>query len=68
METLKSVLSYVTPDCFFGSLDIKDAYFSIPVSLDSQGWLAFYWDKKFFCIYSFAERPGNRTSRLYENA
>ena len=50
METLKSVLAFVTPDCFFGSLDIKDAYFSIPVSLDSQGWLAFYWDKKFFAF------------------
>ena len=50
METLKSVLAFVTPDCFFGSLDIKDAYFSIPVSLDSQGWLAFYWDEKFFAF------------------
>lgn len=50
METLKSVLAFVTPDYFFGSLDIKDAYFSIPVSLDSQGWLAFYWDKKFLAF------------------
>ncbi|MEW8545905.1 MAG: hypothetical protein AB2693_20475, partial [Candidatus Thiodiazotropha sp.] len=50
METLKSVLTLVTPDCFFGSLDIKDAYFSIPVSLDSQGWLAFFWDNKFYAF------------------
>ena len=52
METLKSVLTLVTPNCYFGTLDIKDAYYSIPVSRDSQGWLVFHWQNTFLCLHS----------------
>ena len=41
METLKSALTIVTPNCFFGCIDLKQAYFSIPVSVESKGWLVF---------------------------
>ena len=50
METLKSVLTLVTPNCYFGTLDIKDAYYSIPVSRDSQGWLVFHWQNTFYAF------------------
>ena len=42
METLKSALTIVTPNCLFGCIDLKQAYFfSIPVSVESQGWFVF---------------------------
>ena len=44
METLKAALNLVTPNCYFPSIDLKDAYYSVPVSTGSQGWLSFYWD------------------------
>ena len=34
METLKTVTKLITPGCWFYSLDLKDAYYSIPVHED----------------------------------
>ena len=41
METLKSAFTIVTPNCIFGCIDLKQAYFSIPVSVERQGWRVF---------------------------
>ena len=32
METLKSILSLITPGCYLASLDLKDAYYDTPRS------------------------------------
>ena len=50
MENLKSALTIVTPNCFFGCIDLKQAYFSIPVSVESQGWLVFWWHGQYFAF------------------
>ena len=50
METLKSALTIVTPNCFFGCIDLKQAYFSIPVSVESQGWLVYWWHGLYFAF------------------
>ena len=31
METLQSVVSLITPGCYLTSLDLKDAYYSVPI-------------------------------------
>ena len=31
METIKSVLNLVTPNCYMAKIDLKDAQFSIPI-------------------------------------
>jgi len=36
METLKTVRNLITPDCWFYSLDLADAYYSIPVHKELQ--------------------------------
>ena len=39
METFQSVLSLITPGCYWASMDLKDASYSIPVAtlrLDSH--------------------------------
>ena len=48
METLKQALELITQDCWFASLDLKDAYFSIWVEEQSQEYLKFVWQGKVF--------------------
>jgi hypothetical protein len=43
METLESIITLMTPNCFMCSLDLKDAYYSVPVSLEHQKYLCFPW-------------------------
>lgn len=43
METLESVLDLVTPGCFMACVDLKDAYYSIPVHRDHRKYLRFEW-------------------------
>ena len=31
MDSLQTIIKLVTPDCFMASIDMKDAYYSIPV-------------------------------------
>ena len=41
METIKSVLNLVTPNCYMANIDIKDAYYSIPILPEHQNFLKF---------------------------
>ena len=41
METIKSVLNLVTSDCYMAKIDIKDAYYSIPILPEHQKFLKF---------------------------
>lgn len=41
METLSSILALVTKGCFFTKIDLKDAYYSIPVRDQDQNLLKF---------------------------
>ena len=36
METITTILSSVRPNCYMGSIDIKDAYYSVPVCEEDQ--------------------------------
>lgn len=44
LEALKTALAFVNKDCLFASIDLKDAYYSIPVHRESQGRLMFSWE------------------------
>ena len=43
MDTLKSILNLIQKDCFLASLDLKDAYYSVPVARDHRKYLRFLW-------------------------
>ena len=48
METLKSAISLMTPDCYFGSVDIADAFYSIPIRTSDRKYFRFwYGDQKY---------------------
>lgn len=44
METLKTALSLVKPNAYFGSLDLRQAYYSLQILTESRKFLRFIWD------------------------
>ena len=48
METITTILSLVRPNCYMGSIDIKDAYYSVPVCEEDQKYLKFIFDGQLF--------------------
>ena len=46
METIKSILTLVTPYCYMATVEIKDGYFSVPILLEHQKYLKFYFRGK----------------------
>ena len=53
METIMSILKLVTPLTYFTKIDLKDAYYTIPVSPSHQKYLKFANNQdlyKFTCL------------------
>lgn len=53
METLKSAITLMTSDCWFASIDLKDAYYSIPIHNADKKYLRFIWNEtcyQFCCL------------------
>ena len=48
METLKTVLTLIKPNVFFASIDLKQAYYSVPIKQDSRKYLRFRWQGKIY--------------------
>jgi hypothetical protein len=46
METFQTALASIQKDDFLTSLELKDAYFRIPVALDHKKYLRFLWEKQ----------------------
>ena len=43
MDSLSSVLNLITKNCWMASVDMKDAYYSCPISPSHQKYLKFIW-------------------------
>ena len=41
METIKSILNLVIPNCYMIKIDTNDAYYSIPILVEHQKFLKF---------------------------
>ena len=50
---IKNGLALVKPNCFFCSLDLKDAYFSVHVNKSSQEYLKFLWGGQLYMFTAF---------------
>ena len=55
METLDSAIYFLEQNCFMASIDLKDAYFSIPIACEHRKYLRFQWRDKLyqFCVLPF---------------
>ena len=57
MDTFESAVYLVSKDSFFGSIDLRHAYLSVPIAQDDQKYLGFNWKgityqyiRYYFCI------------------
>ncbi len=44
MDTFDVASKMVTKDCYMASLDLKDAYYSVPIAIEDRKYLKFYWN------------------------
>ena len=47
MESIKNVLSMITENAYMASVDLKDAFFSVPVTFSHQKYLKFVWNQPY---------------------
>lgn len=43
MESLKSAINAMSKNCYFASVDLKDAFYSIPIRTQDRIFFRFYW-------------------------
>ena len=48
MHSLTTALEMMRPGCWMGSIDLKDAYYSIPVRKSQRKFLSFRWEDRLF--------------------
>ena len=53
MDTLSSVVSLMRPNCFMATIDLKDAYYSVPVCVKHQKFLKFQWKGNYYKFTCF---------------
>lgn len=58
MDTLNSVLPLMKRNCFLAKLDLKDAYYSIPIHSEDRKFFRFYFDG---ILYEFCALPQGYT-------
>ena len=59
MDTLETAIRLMTPSCFMTSVDLKDAYYSVPIADEHQKYLKFLWQDQ---LYAFTCLPMGLTS------
>ena len=50
MCTLRQVIQLITPNAYMASLDIEQAYFSIPIHENHKKYLKFSWGGEILCL------------------
>ena len=48
MDTLSSVVSLMRQNCFTATIDLKDAYYSVPAGVKHQKFLKFQWKGNYY--------------------
>ena len=54
MDTLNTIIKLVEKDCFMASIDLKDAYYSVPIAKSHGQYLRFFWREQ---LYQFKCLP-----------
>ena len=48
LETIEAALNLVTEGCYFGSVDLKDVYYSIPIHENYKKYLKLLWKEEYY--------------------
>ena len=60
MESIKDVLNMITPYCYLASVDLKHAFYTIPIYDQHQKYLKFYWNG----AYKFIVMPNGYSDAM----
>ena len=53
LELVKDAIDLVTKGCYFEPVDLKDAYYSIPVHESYQKYLELFWKEEYHLYYIY---------------
>ena len=53
MDSLWSAVRLMKPNCFMASIDLKDAYYSVPITRSDRKYLKFLWQGKLYQFTCF---------------
>lgn len=53
MESFSTVVNMVKPNCYMASIDLNDAYYSVPIACADQKYLKFQWQGKLYKFTCF---------------
>ena len=59
MDTLETAIKLITTGCYMVSIDLSDAYYSVPIHVKDQKYLKFTWRGK---LYQFTALPNGLSS------
>ncbi|XP_068738744.1 uncharacterized protein [Montipora capricornis] len=48
MDTFQTAVKLIRPGCFMASVDLRDAYYSIPIASEDRKYLMFEWQGSYF--------------------
>ena len=65
MDTFQTAMKFIRPGCFMASIDLKDAYYSIPVADEERKFLMFDVTKALKPVYSHLRGLGVIRTHLY---
>jgi len=54
MDSIQSVIEMLRPGCWMASIDLKDAYYSVPIHEEYRKYLRFFWEEQ---LYEFTCLP-----------
>ena len=54
METVQTALQLTTKNCYFASVDLRDAYYSTEIHTEFWKYLKFYWRDTLYCFQAAA--------------
>ena len=60
MESIRNVISMVHKGVWMASVDLKDAFFTVPINVHDQKYLKFIWDRP----YAFAAMPNGYSDAM----
>ena len=55
MDTLHTAVKLIRPNCYFASIDLKDAYYSVPVRPGDRKFLKFFWGEQLYQFTCLAQ-------------
>ena len=53
MESFSTIVNMVKPNCYMASIDLKDAYYSVPIATEHQKYLKFSWEGQLYKFVCF---------------